>query len=85
MAFILNTIPTLETTPRPDVIDDPDYQVIDIKTLNIPQFRVFNIYNKKQQTIPPGRYTIERLIESIERLIIERSLLVGDFNAYYYL
>jgi hypothetical protein len=78
-------MPTLEATPRPDIIDDPDCQVIDIRTANIEQFRVFNIYNKRQKTTPPGLYTMERLIDNIELSIIDRSLLVGDFNAHHHL
>ena len=85
ITFISTIIPTLEATPRPDIIDDPDCQVIDIKTANIQQVRVYNIYNESQQTTPPGPYTIERLIGNIRLSIIDRSLLVGDFNAHHYL
>ena len=81
ITFISKSCP-FEATERTDLINDKDYQIIDIKSTNFENLRVINIYNEKHQDLDQS-YTIDRLINKINLAIIDRCLLVGDFNAHH--
>src|SRR4051812_9326554 len=80
ITFISKTCP-FEATERTDLINNEDYQIIDIRSNNLNNLRIINVYNEKYQNDQDQSYTIDRLINKINLAIIDRYLLVGDFNA----
>ncbi len=79
----------IQFTPRFDLCDDPDIQIIEIIGTEEP-FLIFNIYNEKQQTSSnpgsssnssPGPYTINRLL--LQFRLQQPTLIAGDFNLHY--
>src|SRR5262245_51621669 len=43
LAFISTTNPHLKVTARPDILDDPDCQVLDVGSTTIPAVTIYNI------------------------------------------
>jgi exonuclease III len=57
-AYISRHNPHLQVTPRLDMCEDPDIQVLEIRTALIPPMYILNVYNEKE---PPSQlYTIPR-------------------------
>jgi len=81
MAYISTTNPFLKVTPRPDISNDSDLQVLDVSTPSIPTTRVLNIYNEEL----PGNISTPRTIErTLTTLTLPtRCILAGDMNAHH--
>ena len=69
----------LNCTSKYDISNDSDIQVLDI-SLNIKNFMIFNIYNKKDQD-ENQEYTIEQRLTSID--ISEKAIICEKFNAHH--
>ena len=78
MAFISKNS-NINCTPRYDISNDLDIQVLDILS-NVENFMIFNIYNEKNQE-DDQEYTIER--KSILLDIFEKAIICEDFNAHH--
>ena len=86
----------LEFTPRYDLCNDPDMQIIELVD-KIQRFFIINIYNEKQrpdtssdthlsQTTSPatqtqGLYTVDRLLLPLK--LKTPTILVGDFHLHH--
>ena len=83
VAFISTTNPHLRTTSRPDLCNDPDLMILEVKTGSIPPTFLANIYN---ETLPEGaqrnhQYTVERELVRLD--LPTRTIVTGDFNAHH--
>jgi hypothetical protein len=77
--YISRHNPHLQVTPRPDVCEDPDIQVLEIGTALIPPLYILNVYNEKEPS--SQLYTIPR---SLAQLILpQRCIITGDLNAHH--
>ena len=56
MIFVLKKT-TLKITPRLDILNDSDIQVLHITNIDIDDCMIFNIYNKKNQLSTFNKYT----------------------------
>lgn len=70
----------LEIDLRPDLLADPDVQVLDV-ALGASRFQVLNVYNQSGQAGDSPRKTFQRLLagQSIRR----PTIVVGDFNEHH--
>ena len=59
--FVTNGNSKLQCTPRTDLIDDSDMQIIEITIDEVRKVQIFNIYNEKSQS-DRETYTIDRLL-----------------------
>src|SRR5215203_5138983 len=73
--FVTKVHAHFKTTIRNDIINDSDVQIIDIST-NEDTFRMYNVYNERQE----GIYTFERTLQthSFERNV--KIIFAGDFQ-----
>ena len=69
----------LNCTPRYDISNDSDIQVLDISS-NVENFIIFNVYNEKSQGENQD-YTVKRKLTSID--IPRKAIICGDFNAHH--
>ena len=82
MAFvIMSNAVDMTVTPRPDICQDSDIQVLDISTNDLPSLLIFNIYNDKQIDSEDNEYTTEKKLFTVE--LPARAVICGDFNVYY--
>ena len=72
---------TLKITPRPDISNDSDLQVLHITGIDIDDCMIINIYNEKNQLSASNEFTIERVLTKIE--LSKNSIICGDFNAHH--
>lgn len=79
MAFVSRSHQSLKVGPRPDIISDPDIQILEVSTPTIQPFFIFNIYNERRGA--SHIYTLDRIPESLQ--IPKRCILAGDFNAHH--
>jgi hypothetical protein len=78
---------SLAFTPRYDLCNDPDLQVIQV--FGIEPFYIFNVYNERERIIGSsegskvrlGLYTVERLLQHIHPDF--PSVILGDFNLHH--
>jgi hypothetical protein len=78
-AYISHHNPHLQVTPRPDVYEDPNIQVLEIGTALIPPLYILNVYNEKEPS--SQLYTIPR---SLAQLILPQyCIITGDLNAHH--
>ena len=63
--FITNGNSKLQCTPRTDLIDDSDMQIIEITIDEVRKVQIFNIYNEKSQS-DRETYTIDRLLIQLQ-------------------
>ena len=82
MAFVTkrNTV-DMTVTPRPDICQDSDIQVLDISTNDLPNLLIFNVYNEKQIGSEDHEHTVERKLSTVE--LSARAIICGDFNAHH--
>ena len=80
MTFVLKKS-ALKITPRPDISNDSDVQVLHITNIDIDDCMIINIYNEKNQLSTSNEYTIERSLTKIE--LSANSIICGDFNAHH--
>ena len=82
MAFITkrNTV-DMTVTPRPEICQDSDVQVLDISINDLPNLLIFNVYNEKQIGSENHKYTVERKLSTVE--LPARAIICGDFNAHH--
>lgn len=82
LTFISTTNPHLKVTPRPDIIDDPDCQVLDVALTTLETITFFNVYNeRKTGGSRAGAYTLDRLLPTLH--LPRRCILTGDMNAHH--
>jgi hypothetical protein len=79
MAYISRLNPYLPVTPRPDVCDDPDLQILEVQTDLIPTFYLINLYNEKENHTKT--YTIPRALTPLS--LPPWSIITGDMNAHH--
>ena len=72
----------LQSTPRTDLIDDFDMQIIEITIDEVRKVQIFNIYNEKSQS-DRETYTIDRLLIEYQPTSTDKFVICGDFNAYH--
>jgi hypothetical protein len=78
-AYISCCNPHLQVTPRPDICEDPDIQVLEIGTALIPPLYILNMYNEKE---PPSQlYTIPRSL--VQMILPQCCIIMGDLNAHH--
>lgn len=82
LTFISKNIP-FEISNREDLINDEDCQIIDLKSKEFGEIRIFNIYNERRQNTQNGEYTVNRLYNKINLHCTKKTLLIGDFNAHH--
>ena len=71
----------MTVTPRPDICQDSDIQVLDISINDLPSLLMFNVYNEKQIGSEDYEYTVERKLSTVE--LPARAIICGDFNAHH--
>jgi len=82
VAYVRKNHPSLVITPRPDICNDPDVQVLQIQTAAIPTTTLFNIYNQRlPRSFHPRLRTDAHTLSNIQ--FPPRSILAGDFNAHH--
>jgi hypothetical protein len=64
--------------------DNPDVIILNISGPGLIETTLINVYNEKRQDerIEIGQYTVKRCLQRMNAR--ERTLICGDFNAYYY-
>jgi hypothetical protein len=78
-AYISPRNPHLQVTPRLDMCEDPDIQVLEIGTALISPLYILNVYNEKE---PPSQlYTIPRSL--VQMILPQCCIITGDLNAYH--
>ena len=81
MTFVLKKS-ALKITPRPDITNDPDIQVLHITGIDIEDCMIYNIYNEKNQlSSTSNEYTVDRSLIKVE--LLSNSIICGDFNAHH--
>lgn len=78
-AYVAKHHPHLTCSPRTDLSNDPDLQILEISTPAIPPTFIFNIYNEHEGTT--NLYTIPRTL--INTPIPDRCIIAGDMNAHH--
>ena len=68
-------------TPRPNIYQDSDIQVLDISRHDLPNILIFNVYNEKQIDIKNDEYTVNRVLSKID--LSARSIIYSDFNTHH--
>ena len=71
----------LACTPRHDLCQDSDVQILGISAPGLEETFIYNIYNKKSLQESSQGWTIERCLTRLE--IQSRSIILGDFNAHH--
>jgi hypothetical protein len=69
----------IKYSPRTNISQDPDIQVLEICTPSIAPITVFNIYNEHKGSF--NLYTIPRSLTKIP--LPERCIITGDMNAHH--
>src|SRR5215208_2429668 len=77
--YIAKNHPYIRCTPRTDIINDPDFQLLEISTPLIPTFFLANIYNEYDNL--RGNYTLPRTLPNIQ--LPQRCILSGNLNAHH--
>ena len=80
--FVTKCNPKLQCTPRTDLIDDSDMQIIEIRIDEVRKVQIFNIYNEKSQN-DRETYTIDRLLIKYQPTSTNQFIICGDFNAHH--
>ena len=80
--FVTKGNPKLQCTPRTDLIDDYDMQIIEITIDEVRKVQIFNIYNEKSQS-DRETYTIDRLLIQLQPKSTDQFVICGDFNAHH--
>ena len=80
MTFVLKKS-ALKITPRPDISNDSDVQVLHITDIDIDDCMIINIYNEKNQLSTSNEYTIDRALTKVE--LSTNSIICDSFNAHY--
>jgi len=78
-AYISKSNPYLLCSPRPDLSNDPDLQIIEVSTPTIPTTTIINIYNEHEGA--SNLYTIPRTL--IHTNLPARCIIAGDMNAHH--
>ena len=78
--FFTKCNPKRQCTPRTDLIDNSDMQIIEIRIDEVRKVQIFNIYNEKSQS-DRETYTIDRLLIQLQPKSTNQFLICGDFNA----
>jgi len=79
IAYVAKNNPYIKCSPRTDISQDPDIQVLEISTPSIAPITVFNIYNEHEGV--SNLYTIARSFTKIP--LPERCIIAGDMNAHH--
>jgi hypothetical protein len=78
-AYISHCNPSLKVTQRMDPCNDPNYQILEIRTDLIPSFFLVNIYNEYD---PASKlYTIPYSLTPLSLPL--RCIILGDLNAHH--
>ena len=80
--FVTKCNPKLQCTPRTDLIDDSDMQIIEITIDEVRKVPIFNIYNEKSQN-DRETYKIDRLLIKYQPTSTNQFIVCGDFNAHH--
>ena len=81
MTFVLKKS-ALKITPRLDITNDSDIQVLHITDIDIEDCMIYNIYNEENQlSSTSNEYTVDRSLIKIE--LSSNSIICGDFNAHH--
>ena len=80
--FVTKCNPKLQCTPRTDLIDDSDMQIIEITIDEVRKVQIFNIYNEKSQN-DRETYTIDRLLIKYQPTSTNQFIICGDFDAHH--
>ena len=80
MTFVLKKS-ALKITPRSDISNDSDIQILHITDIDIDDCIIINLYNEKNQLLTSNEYTIEQSLIKIK--LSANSIICGDFNAHH--
>ena len=80
--FVTKCNPKLQCTPRTDLIDDSDMQIIEITIDEVRKVQIINIYNEKSQN-DRETYTTDRLLIKYQPTSTDQFVICGDFNAHH--
>ena len=80
--FVTKCNPKLQCTPRTDLINDTDLQIIEITIDEVRKVQIFNFYNEKSLN-DRETYTIDRLLVKYQPISTDQFVICGDFNAHH--
>ena len=80
--FVTKCNPKLQCTPRTDLINDTDLQIIEITIDEVRKVQIFNLYNEKSLN-DRETYTIDRLLVKYQPISTDQFVIYGDFNAHH--
>ena len=80
--FVTKCNPKLQCTPRTDLINDTDLQIIEITIDEVRKVQIFNLYNEKSLN-DRETYTIDRLLVKYQPISTDQFVICGDFNAHH--
>ena len=82
LTFVTTTNPHVKVTPKLDILSDPDCQVLDISTTQIPTITFFNVYNERNRGNNGRReFMIDRLFPTLT--FPNRTIITGNMNAHH--
>ena len=81
LTFISKENKGIKCTPRPDVLQDSDLQVLSLLASGLEEILLLNIYNEKSLEDNQNIYTVERVLSQVS--IERRMILCGDLNAHH--
>ena len=80
--FVTKCNPKIQCTPRTDLINDSDLQIIEIIIDEVRKVRIFNFYNEKSLKVRET-YTIDRLLVKYQPISTAQFVICGDFNTHH--